>query len=175
MHLSFTFIWLALLQSQVVAYVDIPLSARQLRPRDYTSRDYYAIQLSETASPDLVAEHFGIEHEGPIGELANHHLFSTSIGDQDVVSGRIQEYHKNKKRHNLADRLYGSILFAEKQKLKRLVKRSIPPLPQVHQRLGRGDLLDLEDLMNILNIRDPIFHEQWHLVVLSEDSNCDMF
>lgn len=175
MHVSFAFIWLALLQSQAVAYADIPLSARQLRPRDYMSRDYYALQLSETAPPDLVAEHFGIEHEGPIGELANHHLFSTPIRNRDVINDRIQEYHRSKKRDNSADRLYSSILFAEKQKLKRLVKRSIPPLPLVHQRLARGDLLDLEELMDDLNIRDPIFHEQWHLVALSQDSNCDMF
>ena len=167
MHLSFAFICLALLRSQEVAYADIPLSARQLRPRDYTSRDYYALQLSETVSPDLVAEHFGIEHEGPIGELVHHHLFSTPIGGRDVVSDRIQEYHRVNKRDSFSDRLYDSILFAEKQKLKRLVKRSIPPPLQVHQRLERGDLLDLEGLMDSLNIRDPIFHEQWHLVALS--------
>lgn len=157
--------WLALLQLQAIVSAELSLSARQLRPRDYQARDYYALELSREASPDIVARHFGLEHEGPIGELANHHLFSTSIGGRDVIKDRIAEYRKRRKRDNNLDELYGSILFTEKQRLKKLEKRGIPPPPR--QRPAKEDLETLDYLMDTLNIRDPIFYEQWHLVGLS--------
>lgn len=145
------------------------LSARQLRPRNYETRDYYALELSTETSPDIVARHFSLEHEGPIGELANHHLFSTPIGGRDVVKDRIEEYRKRRKRDNSLEKLYASILFAEKQRLKKLVKRSIPPPPPpARQKIGRIDTL--EELTETLNIKDPIFYEQWHLVGLFHQS-----
>jgi len=164
MRLSVASIWLALLQLQVIVSAELPLSARQLRPRDYQARDYYALELSGGAYPDVIARHFGLEHEGPIGELVNHHLFSTSIGGRDVIKDRIEEYRKRRKRDNNLNELYGSILFAEKQRLKKLEKRGTPLPPR--QQPAKEDLETLDYLMDTLNIKDPIFYEQWHLVWL---------
>jgi len=170
MRLSVASIWFALLQLQVIVSAELPLSSRQLRPRDYQTRDYYALELSEEAYPDIVARHFGLEHEGPIGELANHHLFSISTGGRDIIKDRIEEYRKRRKRDNNLDELYGSILFAEKQRLKKLEKRGIP-LPH-RQKPEKEGFETLNYLMDTLNIRDPIFHEQWHLVGLSMIQVC---
>lgn len=161
MRLSVASIWLALLQLQGIVSAELPLSARQLRPRDYQARDYYALELSGEAYPDIVARHFGLDHEGPIGELANHHLFSASIGGRDIIKDRIEEYRKSRKRDNYLNELYGSILFAEKQRLKKLEKRGIPLPPR--QQPVEQDLETLDYLMDTLNIKDPIFYEQWHL------------
>ncbi|KAF8469631.1 peptidase S8/S53 domain-containing protein [Kalaharituber pfeilii] len=168
MRLTAFFLWLALLQCQGEVLANTPLSARQLRPRDYQKKDYYAFELANIASPDVVARHFGLEYEGPIGELANHHLFSGSSGKRDIVGDKIQIYRERRKRDAGPDPLYESILFAEKQKLKKLVKRQRPPPPSSPPPLRRQSSPDdgrviLEELMEVLDIHDPIFYQQWHL------------
>lgn len=141
------------------------LPTRQLHPRDYQTKDYYALELSQSVSPQVVARHFGLEYEGPIGELARHHLFSGAIGPQDIVGGLIERYRKKRTRDSSVDGLYNSILFAEKQRLKKLEKRSIPPPPPFkRQKAVSGEVEALEGLMQTLDIQDPIFHQQWHLV-----------
>ncbi|KAL1917644.1 uncharacterized protein VTP21DRAFT_4037 [Calcarisporiella thermophila] len=40
-------------------------------------KTYYAIELSPETSPSYVSSAFGVEWEGPVGQLPHHHLFST--------------------------------------------------------------------------------------------------
>lgn len=150
--------WIGLLAS-----LQFSLADPVLRPRDYDNREYYALKLSTDASPEALAGHLGLSFEGPIGELDHHYLFSGPKRDADVVA----EYRRRRK----AKRSGGSgdpILFAQKQKVKRLEKRSIPPRPRAHQikpRFVPDDklLVQLKGIAESLKITDPIFHEQWHL------------
>lgn len=148
----------------------MPLAARQLRARDYENRDYYALELSETTPLDVLTRHFGVELEGPLGELPNHYLFSAPTGPRDIVTDQINRYKKLKKRDSRLEELYGSVLFAQKQKLKWLHKRGgPPPRPQVQEKdipAGRQNpgKAQLKELMDTLKIGDPMFNQQWHLV-----------
>lgn len=148
-----------------------------LRPRQYDTKEYYALKLSPHAVPQAVAGYLGLDCEGPLGQLDDHYLFSGPLGDRDVVA----EYRRRRKAKRSAGEAAASdaILFSEKQKLKRLYKRTIPPPPpsarlHPHPRPRQasppwGSKHDLElaqELVEIgrtLDIQDPIFQEQWHL------------
>ena len=72
--------------------------------------------------------------------------------------------------------LSDGILFAEKQRLKKLVKRVPPPAARREAQgldpavTGNAGEVELRSIMQRLDIRDPIFHEQWHLVSCFFDS-----
>ncbi|CUS07498.1 unnamed protein product, partial [Tuber aestivum] len=166
-------LWLAILQ--VIPFH--PVSARSpplLRPRDYDSRDYYALHLTPDVSPEIVAQQLGLTHEGVIGELSDHHLFSTPTTKEDIVAIHIDRLRRKKRSVTSASivkrDLSDGILFAEKQRLKKLVKR-VPPLAARREAqgfdppatTGNTGMVELQSIMQRLEIRDPIFHEQWHL------------
>lgn len=149
-----------------------------LRPRDYSLRDYYALHLTPDVSPAAIAQQLGLHHEGLIGELDDHHLFSAPRGNVDIVSTHLERDRRRRKRSLYSgaagkEHISDSILFAQKQKLKQLVKR-IPPgkregLPTVDsQSWDENDqvqiTVDIKDVVKTLDIKDPIFAEQWHLV-----------
>jgi subtilisin family serine protease len=97
--------------------------------------------------------------------LDDHYLFSGPKGDVDVVS-EYRRRRKNKRDAGASD----VILFAEKQKVKRLEKRLPPPPRERRNPLAFGrakhdpELVQrLEGISSQLEIKDPIFHEQWHL------------
>lgn len=168
-------LWLAALQ---LSYYGI-VSGRNspLRPRDYGSRDYYALHLTPDVSPTDIAQKLGLRHEGVIGELDDHHLFSAPRGKEDVVSVYLETGRRRRKKsigkvavkRDISD----SILYAEKQKLKKLVKRAVPdnrqePPAAIRQSRDEDDQLSdnvhIKDVIKALDIQDPIFLEQWHLV-----------
>ena len=49
-----------------------------LRRRSHETHDYFALQLRPQAAPREAALNLGLRHEGPIGELPNHHAFSVA-------------------------------------------------------------------------------------------------
>ncbi|KAI9720401.1 MAG: hypothetical protein M1812_002907 [Candelaria pacifica] len=106
-------------------------NASNLRPRNYDSHDYYALHLESSTSPQQLANSLGLEHEGQLGELPGHHLFSCSKRPGDVV-GQAQEdlRRRRRKRASRAGRdLLDGVLFSQKQKLKpRLEKRGVIPI-----------------------------------------------
>ncbi len=112
-------------------------SASNLRPRNYDSHDYYALHLQSSTSPEQLADSLGLTHEGQLGELPDHHLFSCSKRPGDVV-GQAQEdlRRRRRKRASRGDRdLLDGVLFSQKQKLKpRLEKRAV--LPRMDSRAG---------------------------------------
>lgn len=176
MHLTSTSLWLAILQ--VSHYGLVSAENSPLRPRDYGTRDYYALHLMPDVSPTDIAQQLGLEHEGLIGELDDHHLFSTPCGGDDIVSVQLERNRRLRKRSlesgaAVKRGISDSILFAEKQKLKKLVKRTIPSKRQELSATTRqsrekddqfSDDIRIEDVVKALDIKDPIFLEQWHLV-----------
>jgi kexin len=147
-------------------------SAANLERRDYETQDYYVLHLDARTHPSQVATKLGLTHEGQLGELADHHIFSTHKREDDVVHTALKE--RKRRKRSLGDRdVLDGVKFAQKQKLKaRLEKRGpIPPRPKGYS----APVVERQDrpvaaavarqrlVASRLEISDPIFNEQWHL------------
>lgn len=144
-------------------------TASQLLPRNYDANDYYVLHLDAETSPVLVARSLGLSHEGPLGELKDHHIFTARKTEDDIVKRELQERRRRKRSVGERDALDG-VLFAEKQKVRRpWEKRIIPALrPEgpLNQKKDVGvdsALQKQAEVAQVLGIKDPIFNEQWHL------------
>jgi kexin len=156
------------------------LGAANIRPRNFDANDYYVLHLERDTRPSDVAARLGLRHEGALGELEGHHMFSTVRSEHDVVGRAIQE---RRRKRTLGDRdLIDRVHFSQKQSLHEpLRKRVIPPPPAGFPPVARAtDEADpqavqrQQSVMKSLNIADPIFGEQWHLfnsVQLGHDVN----
>lgn len=150
-----------------------PISVR----RDHQKHDYYVLHLDADTLPDQVALQLGLVHEGQLGELADHHVFSGDKAGHDVVRRELQQ--RKRRRRSVGSLLAGrsaldGILFAQKQELhKRLEKRVIPPAPPLLAGSGLDGRQGVHPVVaaverqalvaSTLDIQDPIFMEQWHL------------
>lgn len=147
-------------------------SASHLHTRDYEAQDYYVLHLDRSTSASQVADKLGLTHEGQLGELADHHIFSCHKQEEDVVHTALRERRRRKRSIGGSDILDG-VKFAQKQKLKaRMEKRGpIPPAPEgssspvaMRQDTPVPDAVARQDAVaQALGIHDPIFKEQWHL------------
>ncbi|PHH66236.1 hypothetical protein CDD81_7829 [Ophiocordyceps australis] len=152
---------------------------KSLAWRDDTSSDHYVLHLHGRAQPQEVAERLGLTYERPLA-LDDHYLFAARQSSQDIVKRELQA-HKRRKRSLGDDDALDNVLFAEKQKPRqRLHKRFIPDPPAdalLPRALGNPDATALKlqsQVMDKLNIVDPIFKEQWHLyntIQLGHDVN----
>src|ERR1700761_428749 len=99
--------------------------------RNYETHDYYALHLDSSASPVELAQHLGLHHEGQLGPLDDHHVFSAPKHQNDIVEDSIQELRKRRRRKRdaaLEPHILDSVLLNQKQSLKkRLVKRGVIP------------------------------------------------
>jgi kexin len=159
-------------------------TASNLRPRNYEAQDYYVLHLNAATTPSDVATKLGLTHEGPLGELDGHHVFSSHKQEEDVVHTALKARKRRKRSIGDSDILDG-VKFAQKQKLKaRLEKRGpIPPPPEGYKVEERRQaqtppadaaIAKQKEIATALDIQDPIFHEQWHLynpVQLGHDVN----
>src|SRR6266542_341912 len=156
------------------------------RKRDYKSNYYYAIELEDDSriSPREVADLLDISFVGPIGELDNHYLFSSSkemshlvtrslnsdfdlsdeSNDRVLLKFRSLKEERQqipsslkKRSHEIIDK----ILSVEKQKLRKRHKRLPPPIPKPKNKDNP------EDIGAAYGIHDPGFKYQWHLVGFS--------
>lgn len=169
-------------------------SAVALKPRNYDTHDYYTLQLKRDASPYAVASTLGLTYEGELGELPDHHYFSSprqsSCGAGDVL----QDLRVRRRKRDImldGDPL-DSVLWSQQQRLKpRMHKRTAipppPPPPSIRappviarpsinskQSGSPAALAQRQEIARRLSIRDPIFQDQWHLfntVELGHDVN----
>lgn len=147
-------------------------TASNLQPRDYEAQDYYVLHLDSNTPPAQVALQLGLTHEGLLGELADHHVFSCHKQEEDVVHTALKERKRRKRSVGGSDLLDG-VKFAQKQKLKaRMEKRGpIPPPPEGYMAPVERqapppvdeEVAKLAAIALALEINDPIFKEQWHL------------
>lgn len=147
-------------------------SASNLRARNYDAQDYYVLHLDPTTPPAQVAIELGLTHEGKLGELEDHHIFSCHKQDDDVVHTALKE-RRRRKRSIGEPHILDGVKFAQKQKMKaRMEKRGIiPPRPAgipapVEERQSSAEdaaLVKQATVATALDIADPIFKEQWHL------------
>lgn len=143
-------------------------STSELRPRNYESNDYYVLHLERSTAPAQVAKRLALEHEGQLGELADHHVFSARRDTIDVVGTALKQRRSIRKRGAGDFDPLDHVKFAQKQKLKpRLEKREVRDWPAVASRQGPPEdnaaTIRQQEVATALSISDPIFKEQWHL------------
>ncbi|OAQ57598.1 KEX1 protease precursor [Pochonia chlamydosporia 170] len=138
-------------------------------PRDYNNNDYYVIHIDSTTSPEQIASRLGLRHEGVLGQLSDHHVFRSPKAEHDIVKRELLQSKRRKR--GLGDRdVLDSVLLSTKQETRQnLHKRVIPPppsgliLPRDNNKPVEWAIKKQQTVMSQLNIRDPIFTEQWHL------------
>ncbi|KAG8667722.1 pheromone processing endoprotease [Fusarium poae] len=146
--------------------------AQGSRPtRDYDANDYYVLHLDSATTPDQVASRLGLAHEGQLGALADHHVFRASKADHDIVKREVSERKRRKRDLGGSDPVDGILLSKKQQARQHLFKRDVPSTPRGWSLFGaRADtkVAELaeyqETIMKQLDIQDPIFKEQWHLL-----------
>ncbi|KAI9730958.1 MAG: pheromone processing endoprotease [Claussenomyces sp. TS43310] len=146
--------------------------ASNIRPRHYDVQDYYVLHLDPDIVPAHIADRLGLTHEGQLGELRDHHIFSASKESQDVVRTALKARRQVRRRGQDGGDLLDGVRFAQKQTLKpRMEKREIPNLPSSAGETKRQEATQdpaavarQQEVMRVMDISDPIFHEQWHLL-----------
>src|SRR5277367_104570 len=149
---------------------DRPLFCRAQRtgvvpPRqDHDQNHYYAMHLHPNVDPTTISTALGVTYEGPLGELEGHYLFSLSRSAHDghlvdPVANRLQQrslaHATLLKRDDIVEQ---GILYLERQRTKRHHKRCIIP------RQGEEIPSLITEVTRDLEIYDPLFPVQWHLV-----------
>ncbi|KAK4680797.1 pheromone processing endoprotease [Podospora pseudoanserina] len=144
-------------------------SASQVIPRNYDANDYYVLHLDAQTSPIQVARSLGLSHEGPLGNLKDHHIFVARKAEHDIVKRELTERRRRKRSIGGYDVLDG-VLFSEKQKLRKPWEKRIIParrpeaIPKPKPQVGVDSALKAQaEVAQALQIQDPIFNEQWHL------------
>lgn len=138
-----------------------------LAPRNYDANDYYVLHVDPHTSPKAVARELGLRHEGPLGELTDHHIYSGIKTAQDIVKREVRVQRLRKR----GDSALNGVLFSEKQALREPWEKRLPRGPRFGPhppRLeGQPDpqtVARQKSVATTLGIFDPIFLEQWHLI-----------
>lgn len=145
--------------------------------RDHDRYDYYALHLHDSANPESIASLLGAELEGPLGELPHHYVFSSPKHQSSLLDTHLEDLRRvRRKRSSGPISELDGVLWSQKQVLKQRLKKRIPPPPlDSRQSSSSGtpdanNLLDqqeaiqrLDTIAEKLEIKDPIFKEQWHL------------
>lgn len=163
--------------------------AGQPAKREYATHDYYVLEHnpSASASHHEVAATLGAEVVEQVGELRDHWLLRVPKPSSSVELDPVMDtYHSIRKRalyipasqhlkreHLNARRLAKAVRSLERQVPKQRVKRWMNlDNPQID---GRADGDDgnnrLNHVMQALDIKDPEFHTQWHLLNLETPPN----
>ncbi|PFH61183.1 hypothetical protein XA68_17999 [Ophiocordyceps unilateralis] len=137
--------------------------------REYDRYDYYVVHLANSASPDHAASELGMQLDGPMS-LPDHYVLRAPKSSEDQLRLRLMD-RKRRKRDVADDYVYRHVLLARKQEPRmRLHKRIPPPPPGILQSRAFKSSLDTDsvkkqkNVMRTLDIHDPIFEEQWHLL-----------
>jgi len=143
------------------------LGSANLVPRNYDANDYYVLQLERGVDPLDVAARLDMRHEGPMGNLAGHHMFSAAKRHDDIVSRAV---HDRRRRRTSTPDLIDRVPFWQKQTLRPPMTKRTSPGPargafpaEKRQNVDAAAVERQKNVMSELGILDPIFTEQWHL------------
>ena len=171
-----------------------PQSAFSVTPtkRYYSTYDYYVLEHHPGAGASVAecAKVLGVELVEPAGELQNHwivrtekqDMLSRDTSDTDRVLSRFESLQaraasnrysffsrRSTESHN-ARRVVSSVKYLSRQTLRKRTKRDdsfldgrAPP-PIVEEPAKVGPEASAKSIALRLDIRDPLFTEQWHLV-----------
>ncbi|KAF4534441.1 Peptidase S8/S53 subtilisin/kexin/sedolisin [Lasiodiplodia theobromae] len=123
-----------------------------LGPRYYDLYDYYALQIDTNVRPLDVATELGFDYEGPFPSMEGYHLFRSRKQETDVVED-IMKARKFKREAHALGSLDG-VKFSQKQ---------VAPKSAARKRQ--------DEIIETLDIHDPLFTAQWHLLNTREDGN----
>ncbi len=150
------------------------------RTRNHSTHDYFVLHLDPSSSTGDVAGALGLGYEGQLGELADHHTFSSprhrSQDAEDVLRELRRRRRKQKRSVSQGADILDGVLWSQKQVLKPPKQKrgvmpppssrqvsvniqndtGIPPAVQAAIALG-------QQIAKTLGINDPIFKDQWHL------------
>lgn len=139
--------------------------AAAFAPADWERDDYYAVHINPGRSIHDIAARLGLRVHSRLGELPDHYVLASPKSDHDVVQNAIVEL-KNKRRKRSAgpavpDEL-DHILLNEKQVRRRRLFKRQQPAPETTKEMDAAVQKGI-DIATSLDLKDPIFHEQWHL------------
>lgn len=154
------------------------LASRPVRqtPRDYLKNDYYLLHLDDGVSPQEISRQLGLQYDGQVGVLDHLHAFSAPKSNSDLVSDALRA--RKVKRDNQSSVLDGVRMAKKDVPRKPWTKRTIPPPPAgflprkddkatAYPRIespNASALTKQREVMDTLEISDPIFKNQWHLL-----------
>lgn len=147
--------------------------------RHYTTHDYYVLEHNPNAGASLAetARSLGVEVVERAGELHNHWLVRTAKPPSQGLVGRDSEdrvyraldEHRRRAASSLesrsedaslSKRVSSSVKYLSRQELRQRVKRAPPPIPASRPQDSETALA----VAQRMNIVDPEFPQQWHLV-----------
>ncbi|KAL3233875.1 Kexin [Nakaseomyces bracarensis] len=111
--------------------------------KNFTSREYFAIE-SELSKEKLLALHPSWRFEHGVRGLDNHYVFSSPK----------QEGRLSKRDLETSDHILFSELLTPERKLQK--RGPVPPMD--------SSMSTVQDLMDRIEINDPLFTKQWHLL-----------
>lgn len=153
-----------------------------LNKRDYINREYYTLHTTATENQieaiKRVALSLGAQYEGQVGELTQHHWISIPMSNNNNnLMEQFQHAKLTKRDFAIVDSIQAQI------PSRRLYKRAPPPFfdePIVENTIEEhklnndpiplpslSDTNGYQAIKDILDIHDPGFDEQWHLVKYS--------
>lgn len=154
----------------LLSAASLAAAGHHLPKRNYETNDYYAIHISQSASPSELAAHLNLTYEGPLGSLEDHHVFTGPKVENDVVTNAVLELKRRRRKREAGSEYHvlDSIHFTQKQKIKaRHWKRSVIP-----SRANVNDAINAQrEVAKSLDIQDPIFAEQWHVFNVKTPGN----
>ncbi|KAI9487401.1 MAG: peptidase S8/S53 domain-containing protein [Benjaminiella poitrasii] len=127
-------------------------------------RNYYTINIPDDGptTAEYIANQLGVRYEGKIGELDAWFMVSSPKPRMEKRNDEVLENFNRLKDRSLSKRdavYWQKVTSIEKQILKRRTKRG-PIIPD-----------KLTDTQKSLNITDPLFPKQWHLINLENSGN----
>lgn len=161
----------------VLLFVLTSEAAQLQARRDYNLNDYYAVHVRAGIDARDVADSLGLQYEGPLGALDDHHIFYTSQRqhEYDHVNTQIKALKQRRRKREAGaelPHLLDNVLLSQKQELHKrfpLVKRGYEERrePANERQLPADEYSEAVELgvkiAQNLSITDPIFHDQWHL------------
>lgn len=161
--------------------------------RSHDTHDYFTLHLRPKTSPQQVALVLGLEFVGKTGELPDHYTFSALRSGEHQAEAILDGVRERRRKRDVSagTSVLDGIIWSQKQRLKpRMEKRNIvPPLRDRASMPADSDVnarpvavtaavtaavAMRDNLARQLEIRDPIFGEQWHLfntIQLGHDIN----
>jgi kexin len=126
--------------------------------QNHAQSHYYAMHVHPDTDPRSLAADLGLEYEGSLGELEDHHLFSLARTRHDTHDDPLS--HKLYKRSLSTDQsIHPSILFLQKQTPSRRHEKRCP------LNIRQDEIPPLvQEVAESLGITDPMFPIQWHLL-----------
>lgn len=145
-------------------------TSQALGPRYYDLYDYYALQIDTTVEPLDVATELGFDYEGPFPSMEGYHLFRTRKQETDVVEDTMKARKVKREAHALGS--LDGVKFSQKQVARRhLFKRTPAVLPDDPTEAPPSARKRQDEIIETLDIHDPLFTAQWHLFNTREDGN----